>query len=68
MLTIGKEGMGRNTNSMVAAYPTAEKMSASCNLALSVTNIALSHAVRELKRMLMTIGMILVTENGMAAI
>jgi hypothetical protein len=51
---------------MVATYPIAEKMSASCNLALSVTNNALNHAVRELKRMLMTMGMMLMTENGIA--
>ena len=58
--------MGTNANRMVITYPTAEKMSASCNLALSVTNIALSHAVRELKRMPTTIGMMLMSENDIA--
>jgi hypothetical protein len=67
-LIIGREGIGTNANRMVAAYPIEEKISASCNLALSVTNIALNHTVRELKRMLMTIGMMLMTENGISGI
>ena len=68
ILTMGREGIGTNTKSIVATYPTAENMRASCNLALSVTNIALNQAVRELKRMLITIGIISATENGIIAI